>query len=276
MANVDERGHLGEGYEIGPTETLNGIACRYIDEAWVVGAHGTVLYTSDAGDSWESQDLGTTADLHALATQDAGRVFIAGDGVFLTAEPDFQTGAATWQNLGDGVTKFRSLAAAQQGETVLAVSEDGGIWSYTGGLVKTTTLTGMRAVAVSPSGLQAIVVGDGVYRSVDAGATWTQVPTDGSFDAVRIEDTGDAVLVGKAGLVARIDSENRVLTQHIGTADLLSLHIAPRQTAYSGTGYAAGVGGQVWMTKDGGWTWTMGPLVGGTVLSVDEIGDGHN
>ena len=65
-------------YDLGATETLYGIACRYQGEAWVVGAKGTLLYTNDAGVSWSAQVVPTTSDLHGLATQDAGPVFVAG------------------------------------------------------------------------------------------------------------------------------------------------------------------------------------------------------
>src|SRR6185295_7868368 len=141
MIDVNDQGKLGPGYDLGATENLNAIACRYVAEAWVVGDHGTLLYTSDAGDTWESHDLGTTADLRALATQDAGPVFVAGDGVFFTSTPDYKTGEAKWTQLGDGVTRFRSLAAAQRGATVLALDDGGGVWSYAAGqLTRTATL----------------------------------------------------------------------------------------------------------------------------------------
>lgn len=278
MAQVDERGHLGEGYNLGETEQLNAIACRYVAEAWVVGDHGTLLYTSDAGESWEAQDLGTTANLRALATQDAGAVFVAGDGVFFTATPDFQSGRADWKQLGDGVTRFRALAAAQRGATVLAIAEDGGVWAYDAGrLVRRATLPGLRAVAVSPDGLRAIAVGDGIYRSDDAGRTWSAVATDPAYayDSVRIEADGEALAVGAAGVVSRIGTDGQVLTQRLGTADLKTVHVAPSDD-YTGLGYAAGVGGQIYVTRDSGWTWELGPNVGHTVLAADEIGVGHN
>src|SRR5260221_9965312 len=63
MRNITDQGQLGAGYDIGTTGTLNSIACRYLDEAWVVGDAGTVLYTSDAGASWTVQNIGTTANL---------------------------------------------------------------------------------------------------------------------------------------------------------------------------------------------------------------------
>ena len=278
MANVQGDGTLGEGYDLGATEQLNAIACRYLDEAWVVGNSGTLLYTADAGASWDAHDLGTAANLRALATQDAGPVFIAGDGVFFTAIPDFATGAATWQQLGDGTTRFRSIAAAQRASTVLAVADDGSVWSYVKGseveLQRIMTLDDARAIAVSPNGQHAIVVGNGISRTSDGGATWSLAEqSPHRFNAVRIDDAGDAVAVGTNGSVAKIDAEGRVLLQTLGGgAELMSLHVL----GYSKRGYAAGNGGQIWLTQDGGWTWTPGPNVHRTVLGIDEIGDGHN
>src|SRR5580765_1561917 len=70
MVNVQSNDTLGAGYQLGATENLNGIACRYQGEAWVVGDAGTLLYTNDGGTSWSAQSVPTTANLRALATQD--------------------------------------------------------------------------------------------------------------------------------------------------------------------------------------------------------------
>ena len=281
MANVTQQGLIGPGYDLGSSETLYGIACRYSNEAWVVGAHGTLLYTSDAGAHWSAQELGVGGDLRALATQDAGPVFVAGDGVFLTGVPAPLTGATTWRSLGDGVTRFRYLAAAQRGETVLAIDDAGGLWSYENDqLVRRTAIEGARAVAVSPDGETVIVAGAGLSRSLDGGKTFAPLAVDAGarFADVRIDDDGEALAVGAAGMVARIDGEGRVLTQRVGTADLKTLHVgSPDDDSgnYSGTGYTAGEGGQVWRTDDFGWSWKQGPNLGRTVLGIDEIGDGH-
>jgi len=278
MQNVDQKGRTGDGYDLGATEQLNAIACRYLAEAWVVGNNGMLLYTSDSGTSWQSQNLGTTANLRSLATQDDGPVFVVGDGVFFTASPQYTTGKADWLQLGDGTTSWTSVAAAQQAQTVLAVSNDGGIWSYAdGALAKQATLPGMHAVAVSPDGQIAIAVGEGMFRSNDAGRTWSELSVDPSFAYadVWIDENGEAVAAGAGGVVSRVDADGRVLTQRLGEADLKTIHIAPSDD-YTGLGYAAGVGGQVWITEDSGWTWKKGPNVGRTVLGADEIGLGHN
>lgn len=278
MQNVNRKGELGEGYDLGATETLNAIACRYADEAWVVGNGGTLLYTADAGKSWAAQNMGSTANFRSLATQDDGPVFVVGDGVFFTASPQYTTGKADWVQLGDGKTSWTSVAAAQLASTVLAVSDDGGIWSYAdGALAKTATLPGMHAVAVSPDGQIAMAVGEGMFRSTDAGKSWREIAIDPSFaySDVWIDENGEAVAAGAGGVVSRIDADGRVLTQRLGDADLKTIHIAP-SVDYSGLGYASGVGGQIWITEDSGWTWKKGPNVGRTILGVDEIGLGHN
>jgi len=273
MVNVLTSGEQ-RGYPLDSRETLNSIACRYNGEAWVAGTRGTLLYTSDAGDSWASQAVPTSADLRTLATQDWGPLFVAGDGVFLTSS---DTGAH-WTAVGDDTISFRAMAAAQRAQTVLALSEDGAVFAFENqALVPRTTLPGARAVAVSPDGKAAILVGDRVIsRSSDGGRTWSQpTATDTRLDDVRFNDDGSAIAVGAAGAIAHISSTGDVVMQQVGTADLHTVHLAELDEGDSTVGVAAGDGGAVYLTLDGGATWRAAPSVGRTVLSGDQIGDGH-
>ncbi|HUJ57583.1 MAG TPA: YCF48-related protein [Kofleriaceae bacterium] len=272
MANVRSDGSLGAGYHPASSAQLNGIACRYLGEAWVVGDAGTLLYTNDGGASWSAQAVPTTANLRTLATQDSGPVFVAGDGVFLTSN---DTGAH-WTSVGDGQTAFRSVAAAQEASNVLALSDDGALWSYDGALTQRATLAGARAVAISPDGTLAIAAGHGLARSLDGGATWSPLAVDASlvFDDVRIGEDGSAVAVGAGGAIATIDADGHVAVQHAGTADLHTVHIADGDDD-DATGFAAGDSGEVLLTHDGGASWQLGTNVGATVWGVDMIGAGH-
>lgn len=278
MVNVDPEENPDDftDYALGTEQSLEAIACRHRAEAWVAGAQGTLLYTNDGGDHWASQTLPTGADLHGVATQDHGSVFLVGDGVFLTSVPD-GNGNAEWTVLGEGVS-FTSVAAAQAGtKTVLAIDETGTVWSYAdGAIAQRAHVEGATSIAVAADGLLAIAAGRGLSKSTDGGATWTALEVDPSivFADVRFDRRGDAVAVGSGGAVARIDAEGRVLVQRVGTADLSTLHVAPTDD-YTGIGYAAGTGGQIWITYDSGWSWEAGPTVGGSVLAVDEIGEGH-
>ena len=95
------------------------------------------------------------------------------------------------------------------------------------------------------------------------------------YDDVRIDANGQAVAVGAGGTIAHIAADGSVVMQHIGTADLHTIHIAAVGDDYESVGFAAGEGGQIWITRDGGWSWSEGPNAGATVFGVDAIGDGH-
>ena len=272
MVNV-HADDMTSGYDTRTTERLEGIACRNEGEAWVVGTAGTVLYTNTGGASWASQRVPTTADLRALATQDDGPVFIAGNGTFLESDDV----GATWRELGDGHTNFRAVAAANDSDTVLAVSEDGTVWIHDGAqLAARTNLEGARAVAVAVDGQTAIVAGHGLWRSTDRGTTWSRLITNAelTFDDVRIAADNTAIAVGAGGAIAMIDQQGHVLAQHVGSSDFHTLRIAGAGWG-DDKSYAAGEDGQVWESSDLGWTWTRGPNVGAAVYGIDQIGAGH-
>jgi photosystem II stability/assembly factor-like uncharacterized protein len=251
------------------TDDLTAIACRYEGEAWIVGTRGTLLYTNNGGEDWEAQVLPTTANLLTLATQDDGPVFIGGEGTFLVTK---DTGA-TWTNLGDGVTTFRSMSAAYANSGVLALAEDGGLWEYDGGLLtKKLTLPGARAIHQTAAGDVVMTAGRGIMRSLNGGATFEPLAVDPAivFDDIRVNDDGSATAVGAGGAIANIDRFGTVAVQYVGTSDLHTIHIH-----HDANGYAGGDDGTVLITNDLGLTWQPGPNVGRTVRGVDEIGAGH-
>ena len=55
--------------------------------AWAVGLGKTVVRTTDGGATWEKMDVDIIPEVHlfAVITDDAGNVYIGGDGVFITS-----------------------------------------------------------------------------------------------------------------------------------------------------------------------------------------------
>ena len=268
MVNVQDGKAVG-GYDLGATDQLDAIACRYQGEAWVAGDHGTLLYTNDGGTTWSAQTVPTLSHLRTIATQDDGPVFVGGDGAFLVTT---DTGA-TWKNLGDGVTNFRSLSAAYAETGALALSDDGGLWRTDGStLTRERTLTGARAIHQTPDGDIVMTAGNGIMRSLDGGLTFDALSVDPSltFDDIRVQEDGSAVAVGANGAIANVAADGTVSVQQVGALGLHTLHIDEEPD-----GYAAGDDGQVLVTHDFGLTWQLGPNVGRTVRGIDEIGFGH-
>jgi photosystem II stability/assembly factor-like uncharacterized protein len=265
MVNVDDGTPRGS-YDLGSDEQLDAIACRGLTEAWVVGAHGTVLHTSDAGEEWEAIEVPTSAHLRSLATLDSGPVLVGGDGTFLVTTD----GGSSWTDYGDGLTRFRSLAGSSR---VFALSDDGALWTFENGvLARRMTQPGARAVHASLAGDVVMMAGRGITRSRNAGATWEPLAVDPDlvWNDLRVNADGSAVAVGEYGAIANIAATGAVSVQYVGEATLHTLH-----THHNAVGYAAGDGGVVLITEDIGASWRLGPNVGKTVLGVDEIGLGH-
>jgi len=267
VVNIEDGTPQGS-YELGSDEQLNAIACRGLTEAWVVGAHGTVLHTTDAGEDWEAIVAPTGAQLRSLATLDSGPVHIGGDGTFLVTTDM----GASWTDYGDGRTSFRSLTRSAN-DRILALSDDGGLWKFDAGVLeRRTTLDGARAVHASSGGDIVMTAGRGIQLSHNGGATWEPLAVDPDlvWNDIRVNADGSAVAVGDAGAIANIDVRGGVSVQSVGDAALYTLH-----THHNAVGYAAGEDGVVLISEDVGTTWRIGPNVGRSVLGVDEIGFGH-
>lgn len=124
----------------GTTHNLYSVTANHstIYEAWVCGENGTILHTTNGGQTWETQNSGTTYTLRSIAF---------------------------WESAGGPV-----VAVGENG-TILYTSNHGATWEPrpSGTTATLRSVSDFGAIIVGDSGI--------VLHSVDEGATWQREQT---------------------------------------------------------------------------------------------------
>lgn len=221
---------------------------------WTGGTGAWIMNTVDGGMNWVVQTVPPTfgGDVHGIAFVDAAKGFAVGDNGGLLQTSD---GGANWNDwsANTGTTQVLNSVHFINANKGWAVGESGTVIYTTDGGQTWNTKVGVPAVPYySVFFLDANhgwISGGGyhVLRTTDGGATWQDSLTDPTGLAA-VSDVNTAVRFGSAT-----------------------------------TGYAVTVGGDIFMTVDGGANWTLqyyftaNPLYGINcfdALNVWIVGDG--
>lgn len=240
---------------------------RFTDSlrGFVVGEHGSFLRTTDGGDTWERDSIGSALHFLSAASSPAtGRIVAAGESGYLYHSDD--TGR-TWTNAASGIAttlrgaSFDGAAGVVAGDAGRAFhSPDGGSAWYD---VPTGLADDFTAAAISGgldgAGNVFVTAGPSVRAFLEQPApppapdyaltrTW---PTPQPTNAVAI--AGPAIWVaGDSGYVAFAAYGDPSLTERsLPVPDRLRA-IAPIDSQRI---YVAGDGGAIWHTADAGLTW---------------------
>ncbi len=204
------------------TYSLIGLATSGTFDACAVGAHGTILTTSDGGTTWTSRSAGTLANLYAVAY---------------------------------GTT--RDIAVGQSGQTCL--SYDGTTWYPEGSYPNTSDLYGVTTYTIS-GGEYIVAVGAGgaIMRSTDAGFSWasaTSTPVYHDLYGVTNVSDGSTVTLWAVGAYGTIltstDGLNWTAETSHTAEGLMDVNVQGSKLI------AAGDGGTIDYSPDGGATWTV-------------------
>ena len=184
------------------------------ERAVVFGSHAGLAISRDGGATW-SKVSGASADAMAIAMPPGSRTaIIAGHDVYLRSDD----GGATWRSARSGLPG--------------------------------TDIHGFAASSREPNTFYAYVVGSGLHRSADAGATWTRLPGAPASThslAVAGAASGDVLLAVTAEGLRRSADGGRSWQP---VPDVAASYIS----AVGGSVYAA-AGSSVLISTDAGATW---------------------
>jgi len=147
------------------------------DIGLVVGNNGLILRSNDGGSSWTAVASGTTLPLKSVGCLTA-TVCLAGGGVFLRSTD----AGNTWSVAPFPVTGFSQIRAiARVNNTTAVLAADDGLWrsdnaGVTWTRVYTPTGGSQLGVSFNAAGIGIATGYDGILRSTDQGLTWVAQP----------------------------------------------------------------------------------------------------
>lgn len=246
----------------GVTTLLDGVS--FVDEnnGWVVGALGTILHTTNGGQTWNAQTSGTGYMLYEVEFVNADLGWIVGyAGVILHTT----NGGANWtpQTSGTSLTLYgldfvdtqNGWAAGDDG-IVLCTTDGGTSWDEKfpyGGIdifFSTAFTSATKGVVVGRKDWATMVL----YRTVNGGTNWTRHSWLGTdLYGVAFGDTSKGVTVGVVGsyIYTTDGGANWIAETAPVTNPLTSVTYATPDTAWI-------VGdGVILMSADGGASWSL-------------------
>ena len=268
---------------------------------WAVGDDGTVVHTSDGGDSWERQDSGTDVKLVRVSFVNPEEGWIVGQFGTILHTSD---GGQTWERQKAGSIFDRHLVAVSfvDERTGWAITERGGVILGTedGGETWTRQFfsgAGIRSDMVFVDSRRGWVVftQGSLLHTLEGGDKWVYQP---GINEVRIGTTGAFFLDenngwvtgwrGKRpglqsglqflrflsdGMVARTTDGGKTWTRHdVGTGHTVwDVAFVNAQE-----GWAVGSFGTILSSDDGGITWTLWPSGTEATLRGVAFADGDN
>ncbi|MDX2170443.1 MAG: YCF48-related protein [Deltaproteobacteria bacterium] len=266
-------------------------------EGWAVGAFGSIFHTTDGGRTWQPQVSKTTQQLYDVDFVDAKRGWVVGrSGLILHT----QDGGETWVPQPSGIGPEKHLfsvdfADAQHGiiagdwGVILSTSDGGATW-VNRSLPDDVILNDVSMVDTS----HAWIAGElgTILATQDGGATWTRqdIGLDKTLYGISFNDVQHGWAVCIDALILRTSDGGQHWQVINGSTEVRELEQVGFSSAYENPslyavqvvgdlGIAVGEIGAVFLSTDGGQTWTRragGDRRGPKWFRALSVGPGRN
>jgi photosystem II stability/assembly factor-like uncharacterized protein len=242
------------------TSVAPGIPDTRLEAVWgsgadvlVVGERGTLLRSSDGGETWAAASSRVQTTFRGVTGTGASRIVAGDDGTILRSAD----GGSTWARVATPVRQALHgihsagdiVVAVGDAGTVIRSADGGATWSG----VPSGTNRGLRTVWASGSTWHVGGSAGVVLRSTDGGATWSSAVrgTAARLDAVA-GDGRSVVAVGEAGTIRR-SSDGGATWQSVAP---ITDHDLRAVFGDASAFVAVGEAGTILRSTDGGATWS--------------------
>ncbi len=203
--------NYAQWYFVNPESVTQDLrSVKFVDEntGWVVGNNGTILKTTNAGDSWTFQTSNTDERLESVSFYDENNGIIVG---FIGTTLRTTDGGENWIKGSIDVTKNwedicflnSSLAIIVGADGIVLKSTDkGATWVQKSSGVSTY----LMGVSLYNSSVGYAVGRDGVIiKTTDGGENWTRQdsPTIEQLESISCGDINNVTAVGILGIITR-------------------------------------------------------------------------
>lgn len=244
-----------------PVQTGTGSNLNYIyftnNNLWLVGSAGAILYSTNQGFNWSSQNSGTNNELRSI--YDFGNKFICGAGGMILKSTNngtswFSLTSGTGQTL-NGISRlsFMSLFVVGNSGTILISTNMGSSWQTvsSGTSVNLNSITGYGNYGwiAGANGL--------IMASTDAGLTWVSQSsgTVNNLNYIVSFDMNNVWAVGDNGTI--LATSNAGTNWSVRTSNTVS---ALKSLSFnSGSFWIAGSWGTTLRSTNGGLNWIVQP-----------------
>ena len=229
----------------GTSSNLYSVEFGNYTDGYAVGSHGTILGTTDAGQSWTALNSGVSNVLFSVCAWGGGTAYAVGSAGTILKTID---GGITWKKQVSGLPETDNLYS------VYFTSPDTG---YAAG--------GRDIFQNSCSN---------ILKTSNGGATWTRLFIGCSFynniSLTSVAYYGTGYAVGEHGTILQFTSEDSTVVRHTsGTlSDLSSVCVGMDQTG-SFVGYAVGQQGIILKSTKADTSWTR--QVSGTTENLNSV-----
>ncbi len=268
----------------GTTEHLNDIHFFDLNNGLAVGDTGTVLLTSNGGNSWLPAASGFKEDFQAAFMLHTDTLLIAG-GNYFSGRIYRSVNGGEWQDVASGIAIAWGGAGGYtlNSDAILRSIDRGANWKPTEIIIGSTTQLDQLSFPDAKTGYAiGIIAGFSTYsaygyRSDDGGSRWipffeTDFPNANAYTAASFPspDTGYVFnnqfinfQPGTVNQLVRITNfvltdENSLLNWRFDAEIVnpnMPAYISDAQFLDSQTGFAAALDGNIYKTTDGGLSW---------------------